>query len=167
MALTYEPIASTTLGSTSSTITFSSITTAYTDLKLTFQGIASAASTCDLTFNNDSTALYSYNGIFGQGTVQGSQSTGQTAIRLTPVTSSGLSTTVPHFIEVDIYSYTSSLFRTVNFFDNHNPAGVNGFVYFGTGLYRSTTSVSTITLTCTGSTFAVGSTATLYGIKAA
>ena len=39
MALTYEPIASTTLGSSASSISFNSISTAYTDLRLIVSGL--------------------------------------------------------------------------------------------------------------------------------
>jgi len=69
MASTYEKIATTTLGSASATVTFSSIPATYTDLMLiakTSQD-GSAAATLYVRFNSDTNQNYSFTRIFGDG----------------------------------------------------------------------------------------------------
>ena len=73
MALTYEPIASTTLGSSAPSISFNSISTAYTDLRLIVSGLnATSAGGWRIRVNGDSGSNYSYNGISGNGTTASS-----------------------------------------------------------------------------------------------
>jgi len=59
MAITYEPIASTTLGSAASTITFNSIAASWTDIKLILIGTSSTGGAVIFRFNNDSGSNYS------------------------------------------------------------------------------------------------------------
>jgi hypothetical protein len=49
MAITYEPIATTTLGSATSTVTFSSISGSYTDLVAVFE-VTLTSGKCRFTF---------------------------------------------------------------------------------------------------------------------
>jgi hypothetical protein len=67
MAPTYEPIATTTLGTAAASITFSSIPATYTDLRLVVVAKAVSASTLDVRFNNDSGTNYSKTEISGDG----------------------------------------------------------------------------------------------------
>ena len=59
MAATYEPIATTTLGSAASSITFNSIPATYTDLRVVLVGTTTATANCWLTFNSDGATNYS------------------------------------------------------------------------------------------------------------
>jgi hypothetical protein len=73
MAITYEPIATTTLSSAAATITFSSISSAYTDLRLVFVGTSVANSNnCIVTFNSDTGFNYSQTALYGTGATAGS-----------------------------------------------------------------------------------------------
>ena len=67
---TYEPIATTTLGSAANAITFSSIPSTYTDLRLVGTFLAPDADYSDINvqFNNDTGANYSYTLLLGYGT---------------------------------------------------------------------------------------------------
>jgi len=67
MAMTYTPIATQTLGSSVSTVTFSSISGTYTDLVLIAQPIASAGVDLELRFNGDSGSNYSCTQLSGDG----------------------------------------------------------------------------------------------------
>ena len=162
MPATYEKIATTTLGTASSTITFGSISSAYTDLRLVLTATSSAGGAqVPLTFNSDTGTNYSRTRLTGNGTAaSSSRQTNETAIY---TDQAGLSTTIPHFYSFDIFSYAGSTFKTllatVNE-DNNGSGNISSIV----GLYRSTSAISTITLTNTGGNFSIGSTATLYGI---
>ena len=161
MPATYDKIATTTLGSGTTNIEFGSITSSYTDLKLIF--VAKAASTGSnawITFNNDTSALYSYTDLHGNGTTAASsRSSGDTNI---VITRGGIDTTLPIFVDIDIFSYAGSTFKTFLVSTSNDQNG-SGSTMRKVGLYRSTTAISTIDLTM-GVNFSAGSTATLYGI---
>lgn len=160
---TYEPIATTTLGSAAATITFNSIAGTYTDLKLVFNGTGSTTLNAWLTFNNDSTALYSQTNLFGDGTAGGStRQSAQSYIRL-PYS---IITTTPTFVSYDVFSYAGSTFKTVLLSAAADNNG-SGYTTLQVGLYRSTSAITRLDLTTSTGNFAIGTTATLYGIKAA
>ena len=166
MATTYEKIATTTLSSTSATITFSSIAASWTDLKLVFVGTANTAALANrITFNGDTASNYSWTVLSGNGTA--ASSTRYTAqLRLETAENSSLSTTIPKMFMMDIFSYAGSTFKTAltsNAYDANGSGASEAFV----GLWRSTSAITSITLTTSTNLYAVGTTATLYGIKAA
>ena len=161
---TYEPIATQTLGSAAASITFSSIAATWTDLRVVFVGTTTAASGFWVRFNNDTSALYSQTVLYGDGaSAISSRNVGATELEYTFM--GNLNTTPVTFATLDLFSYAGSTFKTSLLSlskDNNGSGFVNRYV----GLYRSTTAVSRIDLIASGS-FAVGTTATLYGIKAA
>ena len=168
MAATYEPIATTTLGSAASSITFSSISSAYTDLRLVLTVTASANNTATcLRFNGDTATNYSLTYLGGTGAAAASGS-GTNSTFINP--GSGYSTTytgTPTLHTFDIFSYAGSTYKTVLFTDSTDNNG-SGYVQSGVGLWRSTSAINSITiLTNTANTYSIGTTATLYGIKAA
>ena len=73
MPSTYEPIATTTLGSTAATITFSSIPATYTDLRIALVGSLSGGGNYgNLRFNSDSGSNYSVTILRGNGSAASS-----------------------------------------------------------------------------------------------
>ena len=74
----YHPIATTTVSSATSSITFSSIPQTYTDLVLIAYAKDSNGYT-DLRVNNDSTSIYSRNFLYGDSGVQVFRQTGLTS----------------------------------------------------------------------------------------
>ena len=165
MPATYEPIATTTLGSAAANITFSSIANTYTDLRLVFTGTITTAGP-DLTFriNDDTGTNYSWTALFGSGTSAGSnRATGSTNIPITP--NSGISTTVPMFASIDIFSYAGSTNKTI-LISNSNDRNGSGYVEQVVGLWRSTSAITSVSVQVTN-TLTAGTTATLFGIKAA
>jgi hypothetical protein len=165
MAATYEPIATTTLGSAAATIDFTSISSAYTDLRLVIVGkYTSAGGNTRIRFNSDTASNYSSTRIAGDGTSASSDRlTNQTFQRLN---FDGNSTTISDLLTVDIFSYAGSTFKTSLITSTEDKNG-SGSVIRIVGLYRSITAISSITISLSSSTFASGTTATLYGIKAA
>ena len=111
MATTYEKIATTTLGSAASTITFSSIASSWTDIKLILTGTSSTGGAVIVRFNNDTGSNYSNTQLYGAfSNVYSGGQTSQTSGNLTVF---GLDTTTPNFIEADIFSYAGSTYKTV------------------------------------------------------
>jgi hypothetical protein len=162
MATTYDKIATTTLGSAAATIDFNSIAGTYTDLRLVIVGkYTSGGGNTRIRFNSDTSSLYSSTRIAGDGSSASSDRlTNQGFQRLS---FNGNSSTIPDFLTVDIFSYAGSTFKTSLITSSEDYNG-SGSVIRTVGLYRSTTAISSITISLDSSTMAAGTTATLYGI---
>ena len=162
MPATFESIATTTLGSAASTITFSSIPNTYTDLRLVITGSCSAFAAY-LQFNGITTTTYSNTYLFGNGSsAQSSRQSNNNFISIAPNWSGD--STKPGLIELDIFSYAGATNKTVltSYSSDQNGSGYAGRLV---GLWRSTNAITQITITSGGAdTFSTGTTATLYGI---
>jgi hypothetical protein len=161
MATTYEKIATTTLGSATSPITFTSIPSTYTDLRLIFVGTWTSSNALRTHINNTTTgSLYSYTDLQGDGATAGSfRLTSQNSIQMP----SSCSTTLPTFVTMDFFSYAGSTNKTVlvEISQDYNGSGV---VQRSVALFRDTAAITRLDLTAVGTTFATGTTATLYGL---
>jgi hypothetical protein len=162
MPATYEKIATTTLGSANATITFSSISSAYTDLRLVITALQGSGNNIALRFNSDSGTNYSRTRLIGNGTsATSTRATDDTEIDLNR---EALSSTNPSLYEIDIFSYAGSTNKTLLATANEDRNG-SGSVMRVVGLWRSTSAISTILITSlSADTMGVGTTATLYGI---
>lgn len=167
MASTYTPIATTTLGSSSATITFSSIPATYTDLILV---IGSMQTTSDsyiyMQFNTDTiNNNYSMTNLLGDGSsassgrANGSDSTVQ---RIIGYGRSASNTPSQMNLSINNYSNTTTYKTWLN-----RAAATNVAAYSNVGLWRSTAAINQIVLTPNAGSFSTGSTFTLYGIQAA
>ena len=166
MAATYEPIATTTLGSAAASITFSSIAATYTDLRLVWTGtVTTSATRLQMQFNSDTATNYSGTYLYGGGSYQGSgRVTSQTYLRWNQ--DSELSTTIPVMNTVDIFSYAGSTYKTC-LLSNVNDLNGTGSIVPQVGLWRSTAAITSIVIYPLANTMAIGTTATLYGIASA
>jgi len=161
---TYEPIATTTLGSANSTITFSSIPTSYTDLRLIVVSTPTASLQLKIRYNNDSTAIYSGAEIRADGASVGSDRyTGENS---NYANWGYLWTANLGMVKFDVLNYLGSTFKTTLSTWDCDKNGT-GNLERGVHLYRSTSAINRIDLVTSTSTMAAGTTATLYGIKAA
>ena len=158
MAVTYEAIATNTLSSSSSTVTFSSITGSYTDLRLVMSGTLSGGSDITLNFNGDSSALYSRTYLIGDGSSAGSGGTSNATTM--PAFFIGVTSTYSAFADIMNYSNTTT-FKSVLC----RSGDTGSYVEANVGLYRSTSAITSLTIA--GGSFQTGSIFTLYGIKAA
>ena len=171
MPATYEPIATTTLGSATNKITLSSIPSTYTDLRLVFVAArGEAASGAGLiTYNNSGlgTTLYSQSEINGNGSAAASgRSTSQGYLVASRVAGGGFTDTNPALFTMDIFSYSGSTNKTCLMTKQQDNNG-SGAVAYNVGLWSSTSAINRIDIQADGGagTFAIGSTLTLYGIK--
>lgn len=161
---TYEPIATQTLASAAASITFSSIAATYTDIRVVLSsiGVTTAGGDLYLRFNGDTATNYSRTRIYGDGAT--ATSNRGTSIDNIPL-SLGI-TVNPCLYTADIFSYAGSTYKTVltTLSEDNNGSGYTGNVV---GLWRNTAAITSLVLSMSSSTFKVGTTATLYGIKAA
>ena len=175
MALTYDSIATTTLGTSSPTITFSSIPQTYTDLKIVFFPVTTAGSITSFywTANGDvagANSVYTWSRIRATGTTtSGSTVTNDTAwgytgipgIDVVPPSATGGSCCVIEYLN---YTNTTLIKAGVASFsaDTNTTAGSSQRVAISR---NSTAAISSLTFYCND--FATGTVATIYGIKAA
>jgi hypothetical protein len=166
MTITYEAIASQTLGSAVSSVTFSSIPSTYTDLVLVSQLTGSAANNqINIQVGNgsiDTGSNYSYTQMYGTGSAAASAgSTSQTSILLgyTDTTT----TSIDSNLIASIQNYSNTTTNKTILSRGNSPARAVAAIV---GLWRSTSAINIITVSTGSSTFAVGSTFSLYGIKA-
>jgi hypothetical protein len=158
MPTTYEPIATQTLGSAAANITFTSIPATYTDLNLVIT--AGGGQVYYLRLNSDSGSNYSRTILWGEGTTaSSSRSTSQTEIRM-----NGVSPSTVGFYTADVFSYAGSTNKTILFTSSEDNNG-SGYVYRNVGLWRNTAAVTSILFYPSAGNLAIGTTATLYGIK--
>jgi hypothetical protein len=166
MPATYEPIATTTLSSTTTNITFSSIPNTYTDLRVSVVGIPTVGEFPRLRFNS-STSNYAYQRLTGNGTAVSSLSeTGRNSIGFANDAATP-STTNPIFTVIDIFSYAGSTNKYALLSTSQDANG-SGLVEARFGVWFDTTAITSVNLFfLTAASWAIGTTATLYGIKAA
>lgn len=157
-ALTYEPIATTTVSSTSSVV-FSSIPTTYTDLILTMSVQGSASIGTTIRYNNDSTNSYSKGALYAQSTnVSSFTESNQTAFNAVNLLVSSRWVTANHYI----FNYqNTNMWKSGLIFR----AEAENLTEIDSTLWRSTSAVNRIDINTTSSTFTNGI-FTLYGIKA-
>jgi hypothetical protein len=168
MAKTYEPIATTTLSSSAATIDFNSIPSTYTDLRMVISCVSNSSDNIFYRFNGSASTVYSRTDIVGTGTSAiSNRASGAIYGRLTnyayPNSTAGDQVTI-----WDIFNYTNSTtFKTSLARSNRASSGVDAVV----NLFSNSSAITSISI-CTNqfagtSTMLSGTTATLYGIKAA
>jgi hypothetical protein len=160
MPSTYEPIATTTLGSATNSVTFSSIAGTYTDLIIIVQGSVGSISGVNLQFNSDTATNYSRTVLYGTGSVA-SSTRGTNGVQI----SSGTFTTSQNMLRVNVMNYgNSTTYKTTL----SRADAANEELTAIAGLWRSTAAITSIKVAAdAGINFSIGSTFTLYGIKAA
>jgi hypothetical protein len=165
MPATYENIATTTLSSAATSITFNSIPGTYTDLRFTLLVTSTSGNSegVRLNYNNNSSAIYGQNYESGTGSVATAGSANSDGFIILHY--DGTSTSIPTFYYGDIFNYAGSQYKTAVTGSAENKNG-SGNTTFNVANFRSTTAITSLKLsTASAVTFSVGTTATLYGIK--
>ena len=160
MPATYEKIATTTLGSATTSITFSSIPGTYTDLRLVIVNQVSAgAQSIAIRFNSDTGTNYSTTWLTGDGaSASSSRTTSLTSLSGMRARSENIG-----FGTMDIFSYAGSTKKT-SLITSSNDLNGSGEIYTIVGLWNSTSAITNIELFVSSRNFNIGTTATLYGI---
>jgi hypothetical protein len=161
MTSTYEKIATTTLGTVSTGVTFSSISGSYTDLVLIISYRLDGAGTGaagGLRFNSDSSTNYSATFMYGTGSSAiSARASNATYADVAFMSSNSWATSITN---IQNYSNTTT-FKTLISRNSVSNGEVTAYV----NIWRSTSAINNIQIFA-GSNYAVGTMFTLYGIKA-
>lgn len=158
MTATYDCIATTTLTTTTTNITFSSIPATFTDLVLVFNGFNTG--TLDgitLRCNGDTGSNYSVTALDGNGTTASSERFANTTNAYLGNINATMNTIL---ININNYSNTTTNKTILNRMSTTGGSYVRASVH----LWRNTAAINSLTLGSVN--LASGTMATLYGIKA-
>jgi len=166
MPATYEPIATTTLGSNAATIDFTSISSAYTDLRLVLvwrSNQSGSSANVLVRVNSDSGSNYSVTQLNGDGSSASSfRATSATSLNMAYISST--ESTNFGLVTLDFMSYAGSTNKTILGTNSYDRNG-SGYVQRTVGLWRSTSAITSVNLLLNSTTnYVTGTTATLYGI---
>ena len=172
MALTYQAIATVTVGSGgASNIEFTSIPGTYTDLLVKVSARQDAAGTngqFQMRFNGSSSTIYSRRKIYGDGSSALSNSgSSEDAFQYIDVPRTGATANTFGNVEIYIPNYAGSNNKSISIDAVTEQNGTTAYAEFYAGLWASTSAITSITLIPMGASekFLQYSTATLYGIK--
>jgi len=167
MALTFEPIATTTLGSAATEITFSSIPQTYTDLCIIAGIKMNGSYLVYCRVNGGSSAGYGagvleFNGSAASATTYNSQSDGW-------LLGTALASQYPIAMVVDIPSYTNTIVNktAVSHYGGSSTSAGKAGIATSVNTTNSSTITSLTIRNSAGENFFAGSFATLYGILGA
>lgn len=166
----FESIATATGTGSSGTITFSSIPSTYTHLQLRTisRGSASANDAYFANFNSDSGGnYYQIHVLYGNGTAAGAFSSGASAtkIQLSDIVGSSATANTYATSITDILDYANTnKYKTVRTLYGFDTNGA-GTVALSSGLWMSTSAITSLVLTTSSGNFATNSHFALYGLK--
>jgi hypothetical protein len=150
------------LGSTSNSVTFSSIPSIYRDLVIVINGQISSNSSITYIYNGDTGANYA--SVDMRGATFGTASFGATSRNYNDTAYNNFDANTRIGIRAEIYDYAqtnkhkSSLVRS-------NGTLTDGMVIAMTNRWANTAAITSITINTTAGSFAIGSTFALYGIQ--
>jgi len=164
----YDSLA--TVSGTGSTgiITFTGIPSTYKHLQIRVLAKDTGATSTglEITFNSDTTANYSRHRIVGNGSTVAAFGAG--GISSIPMLGSvGLPTAASTYgvFIIDILEYANTnIFKTVRVLSGQDSNG-SGAVDFTSGSWRSTSAISTVTVSLSASNYTTASQIALYGVK--
>lgn len=174
MALTYDSIATTTLSSATSNITFSSIPSTYTDLIVVLANVVCSVNSSNILLqvgtggSMDSGNNYSYTNITGDGTTaRSNRASSGNKILIGYWQAASNSSSYPSQANYSIMNYSNT--------STHKTILGRGTVFNSTsgetsalvGLWQNTGAINIIKLYPDTGNFNTGTIATIYGVKAA
>ena len=157
----YTVITSGTLSTATGTLTLNSIPGTYKDLILYVRNFypATSGANARIQFNNNSGAVYWFNGLYGNGTIDGGSKTGQINVQLTSVSNTLEGHCVIHLFDyaqaTPTNGYVASTYRT-NAGANYQNFGFIGMI--------SDTAITRMDFTVNTGNFGAGD-YVLYGVN--
>lgn len=164
----YESIATATAAGGETSITFSSIAGTYASLQI--RGIMQRNTTNPMNlgfrFNSDTGTNYAHHWLYGDGSSVTATGTASANFASSSEMPSNTSNILGVFI-TDIHDYASTTKnKTIRTFGGYDKNG-SGKAQLNSGLWMSTSAVTSVTLYFAGDALAAGSKFALYGIKGA
>ena len=161
----YESISTVTVGSGGTTnIEFTSISSSYTHLQIRSTNIFSLADQAiGVQVNSDTSGNYSWHRLYGSGSAASADASSSTTTMYLTFGAGATNREAPSIIDILDYANTNKFktFRCLSGGDNNG----GGFIGFTSGLWRSTSAITSIKLTASGGNFNQYSSFALYGIK--
>lgn len=159
MPKTYEPIQTVTVsGSSTTTMTFNPIPSTFTDLVLVWVGSGTGSMIKVLNFNGLS-STYSATVMYNNGSANKAAANYSTPYLDVVNAASNRAMCV-----VQIFNYANTT-TYKNYMSRQTCHAISNELLIGT--WQSTSAITSLTITTTANAYADGTTATLYGIKAA
>jgi hypothetical protein len=168
----YESIATVTLSSNQTSISFTSISSAYTHLQLRCfvrMNRSDVADNMGVQFNSDTATNYSWHNVRGDGSGVGVENgTSVSYMYINDLAGNTATSGIFGGAIIDILDYAdTNKYKTIRVLSGNDRNGAGG-IAFSSGNWRSTSAISSISLSGRyGSGFISGSTVALYGIKGA
>lgn len=173
MPATYVPITTTTLGSTTASVTFSSLPATYNDLVIIGQGKAQSGSSTlidvGVQFNGDTNSNYSTIKTFSLSYSSGTVSSAINSTRAeTYMDANNTNDALGSGFKIDLFDYNT----TYSYKNYLNRAScftqTDKGVFITASTWKNAAAITSITITATGSSgFYAGTYIALYGIKRA
>jgi hypothetical protein len=167
----FESISTVSVGSGgSSSISFSSIPSTYKHLQIraiTRDSGAGVYNTYKVTYNGDTASNYSVHAMYGQNinTVDQFGNANQTGI-IVYATPGAVASSIFGAQVIDVLDYANTnKYKTQRSLGGVSENNDNNLMTFMSGSWRSTSAISSITITANGTTFQQYSQFALYGIK--
>ena len=166
----FDSIYTSSLSSAQSSVTFSSIPSTYKHLQIraiTRDGGAGVYNTYKVTYNGDTASNYSVHAMYGQNinSVDQFGNANQTGI-IVYATPGAVASGIFGAQVIDILDYAdTNKYKTQRSIGAVSENNDNNLVTVMSGSWRSTSAISSITITCNGASFQQYSHFALYGIK--
>jgi hypothetical protein len=165
----FESIATVTVGSGgASNVEFTSIPSTYTHLQIRFITRFGSVAVFKTTFNSDNGSNYAWHEIQGNGTSV-TANAGSSAAFMYGAYSNGFSATADTFGAgvIDVLDYANAnKYKTLRMLSGYDANGSGG-LQLNSGLWQSTSAITSIKITPNTSTFQQYSHFALYGIRSA
>jgi len=154
---TYTPLATVTLGGTAASVTFSSIPATYRDLIVVVNATGTTGLQARMRFNSDSGSNYSFVRMGGDTFGAASSSGTDTSVII------GNFTGTPHALIINIMDYSATdKHKTVISRSNVSSSAAEAFA----NRWANTAAITSVQVNTSTSTWAAGSTFSLYGVIA-
>lgn len=164
----YESIATVTVGAGgSSSIDFNSISSSYKHLQIRYSARSTRSANdtqVNMRFNGITSGYYAHILYGDGGNAYSSAYTSQSFINMNDIPAANATANTFNAAVVDILNYTSSSYKTVRSLIGRDLNG-SGLVLLHSGLFQSSSTISSITIYPAADNFAQYSSFALYGIR--
>jgi len=162
---TYEPIATTTAGGSSTNVTFNSISGGYTDLVLVISNVTAQIDNMGITLNSDTGSNYSRTIMQGYGSTKSSSKNNNQTYLYTMYKDTSGGNPVMSISQFLNYS-NSTTYKSVLTRQETDSGGTKS-VQAMASVWRSTSAITSISINSGNANFNSGAIFTLYGILVA
>ena len=156
----YESIQTVPVASSQSSISFTAIPSTYKHLQIRMSYLSSLSDNSHMRFNSDTGSNYAWHELYGSGSVAGAQAGASASF-----VKVGYAEVNPGVAVIDILDYAdTSKYKTVRSLNGSDNNG-SGYVLLRSGLWQSTSAITSINIYPNSGTISANSTFALYGIK--